>query len=371
MEESTTSTTPYWPRRLPTATYSYVTRLLLVQWTVTAISEAAKVSSRTVQRILANLSTHGSARAPRTRQLGCPRKITAAASRALEEQIRKTPWMYQDEMARFVWEEHGIQASQSTISRLLKRLNLSRKASRRVSSQENESLRRAWRDQMADVRADQLICVDEASFHERSGWRRAVYAPVGNDGRYCLNATVGKTWSILPAYTSDGYLPCTGIREGQYSAEEFYQWVVNELLPHCQPYPASRSVIVLDDASRDVDPRIKLAVEEKGCLLRFLPPYSPDYSPIELTFSVLKAWIRRHFNDYWPSFEGDFGQFIQWAMQRSRCDRFAMEYFRSGPAGYVFEGDLELFETRLQEGFFDVLEDVEDHVEDEIRPPSR
>lgn len=354
------STTSYWPRRLPTATYAYVTRLLLVQWTVTAVSEAAKVSSRTVQRILANLSTHDSARAPRgSRKLGCPRKITVAASKALEEQIRKTPWMYQEEMARFVWEEHGIQASQSTVSRLLKRLDLSRKSSRHVSPGETEPLRRPWRDQMATLRADQVVCVDEASFQERSGWRRAVYEPIGKDGRYSANAGEGKTWSILPAYTLDGYLSCTSIREGEYSTDEFLQWIVHDLLPQCQAYPASRSVIVLDHDSRHVDPRVQLAIEEKGCVLKSLPPYSPDYSPIELTFSVLKAWIRRHFKDYWPSFEGDFGEFIQWAVQRSRCDQFAMEYFRFGPAGYVFEGDLDAFETRLQEGFFDVLEDVE------------
>ena len=26
----------------------------------------------------------------------------------------------------------------------------------------------------------------------------------------------------------------------------------------------------------------------------FLPPYSPDYNPIELTFSAIKAYVRRH-----------------------------------------------------------------------------
>lgn len=363
---ATTTTSTYWPRRLPSTAYAYITRLLLLQWKVPAIADAAKTSSRTVQRILANLSTHGSARAPRTRKLGCPRKITVAASRALEEQIRKTPWMYQDEMTQFIWEEHGIKASQSTVSRLLKRLNLSRKSSRRASSQQIEPLRRTWRTQTANLRADQLVYVDEASFNERSGWRRAVNAPVGSSGRYSSDPGVGRTWSILPAYAIDGYLPCTGIREGQYNAEEFLQWVINELLPHCQSHPAPRSVIVLDDASRQVDPRVRRAVEEKGCLLKFLPPFSPDYSAIELTFSVLKAWIRRHFKDYWPGFDGDFGEFVQWAVQRSRCDLFAVERFRYGSEGYKFQGDLEAFETQLQEGYFNVLEDVEDEAEDDV-----
>ena len=73
----------------------------------------------------------------------------------------------------------------------------------------------------------------------------------------------------------------------------------------------------------------------------------------------MKAWIRRHFNEYWPTFEGNFGQFIQWAVQKSRCDRFAVEHFRYSAGGYIFEGDLEAFEIQLQDGCFDVLEDVE------------
>ena len=146
-----------------------------------------------------------------------------------------------------------------------------------------------------------------------------------------------------------------------------FLYKVNDLLPRCQPYPAPRSVIVLDNAYNtlwQLDPRIQLAVEEKGCILKFLPPYSPDYNPIELTFSVLKAWIRRHFNDYWPTFDGNFGEFIQWAVQRSRCDQFAIKHFQYSAGGYIFEGDLEEFETQLQDGVFDVLENIEDEEEE-------
>lgn len=46
---------------------------------------------------------------------------------------------------------------------------------------------------MADLCADRLVCVDEASFNERSEWRRAVYAPVGHDGCYQHDVRIGKT----------------------------------------------------------------------------------------------------------------------------------------------------------------------------------
>jgi len=33
-------------------------------------------------------------------------------------------------------------------------------------------------------------------------------------------------------------------------------------------------------------------IERAGCHLRYLPPYSPDFNPIELAFSTLKTHLR-------------------------------------------------------------------------------
>ena len=79
-----------------------------------------------------------------------------------------------------------------------------------------------------------------------------------------------------------------------------------------------------------------------------MPPYSPDYSPIELSFSVLKAWVRRHFNDLWHTgYDGTFGDFLREALARSHCDQFAVEHFRhsiESGGGYIFEGDIQELE---------------------------
>ena len=40
------------------------------------------------------------------------------------------------------------------------------------------------------------------------------------------------------------------------------------------------------------NPRCATAIEQAGALLRFLPPYSPDFNPIELAFAKLKAFLR-------------------------------------------------------------------------------
>ncbi len=82
--------------------------------------------------------------------------------------------------------------------------------------------------------------------------------------------------------------------------------------------------------------------------MRYLPPYSPDYNPIELTFSVLKAWVRRHFDETWPHFEGTFGDFLHYAVERSGCDRYPRQHFKH--SGYIFEADIRALERELEVG---------------------
>ena len=80
---------------------------------------------------------------------------------------------------------------------------------------------------------------------------------------------------------------------------------------------------------------------------KVFPPYSPDYHPIELTRNVLKAWIRRHFGAYSPTFDGDFGHFLRWAIEKGQCDRVAMEHFCFSAAGYVVKDN---FDFSIKEG---------------------
>ena len=175
------------------------------------------------------------------------------------------------------------------------------------------------------------------------------YAPIGDPARYHGDMRRGDTYSILPAYTTEGYLPCTGIKKGYYSKDEILDWLIDHLLPLCNEYPRERSIIVLDNVSIHVDRRIVQAIEEKGCLVKYLPPYSPDYNPIELTFSVLKAWMRRHFETFRPVFANDFEGFLRYAIEHSGCDRYAVEHFRHSSAGYIFNGDIEAFEQQILE----------------------
>jgi hypothetical protein len=49
---------------------------------------------------------------------------------------------------------------------------------------------------------------------------------------------------------------------------------------------------VLDNLAAHKQPAVRAAIEDAGAFLRFLPPYSPDFNPIELAFAKLKAFFR-------------------------------------------------------------------------------
>lgn len=51
------------------------------------------------------------------------------------------------------------------------------------------------------------------------------------------------------------------------------------------PWPQPCSVLVLDNCNTHKSEAVRLAVEASGSLLVFLPPYSPDFNPIEESFS--------------------------------------------------------------------------------------
>ncbi len=51
--------------------------------------------------------------------------------------------------------------------------------------------------------------------------------------------------------------------------------------------------MVMDNLSAHKGSRIRQLIEQRGCELLYLPPYSPDLNPIEEAFSKVKGMLRR------------------------------------------------------------------------------
>jgi transposase len=76
--------------------------------------------------------------------------------------------------------------------------------------------------------------------------------------------------------------------EGAMDTDTFAWYIKEQLAPTLRP----GQTVVLDNLSAHKAASIREAIEARGCELLFLPPYSPDFTPIEQAFSKLKAILR-------------------------------------------------------------------------------
>ena len=77
--------------------------------------------------------------------------------------------------------------------------------------------------------------------------------------------------------------------EGATNREIFETYVQRVLAPTLRP----GQVIVMDNLTAHKGDRVKELIEERGCELLYLPPYSPDFNPIEEAFAKIKAVVRK------------------------------------------------------------------------------
>ena len=86
---------------------------------------------------------------------------------------------------------------------------------------------------------------------------------------------------------------------GTCTGDTFYDFVHGHLMPHLMPFSGvnPHSVVVLDNCAIHNVAEVKTVLEEVGILVHYFPPYSPDFNPIEETFSKVKYELRVHNED--------------------------------------------------------------------------
>ena len=84
------------------------------------------------------------------------------------------------------------------------------------------------------------------------------------------------------------------IVHGSVNGEVYNEFVEQFLLPHLLPYNGHNphSVIILDNCSIHYCQEAIQMIRDVGALIHFLPPYSPDYNPIEEAFSKVKSSMK-------------------------------------------------------------------------------
>jgi transposase len=128
--------------------------------------------------------------------------------------------------------------------------------------------------------------VDETSTNTAMTARYA-YAPRGRRANASAPRNLGPNVTLVSALTLAGSGPAFVI-EGALTSEGFTTYVEQLLVPALRP----GQIVLLDNLAAHTGRRVRDLVEQAGCTVRFLPPYSPDFNPIEWAIAKLKALLR-------------------------------------------------------------------------------
>ena len=89
-----------------------------------------------------------------------------------------------------------------------------------------------------------------------------------------------KTTTFVGALTLRGFI-APFVLDGPINRDAFETYVAKVLIPELRP----GDIVVMDNLSSHKGPRVRQMIEAAGAELRYLPPYSPDFNPIENAFA--------------------------------------------------------------------------------------
>lgn len=141
-------------------------------------------------------------------------------------------------------------------------------------------------EQLKDVKLSEVVVLDE-SYATTTFTRLRGRCPRHQRLKAHVPGGHWRRLTILAAITVDGVL-CASTIDASTDAEVFRMFVNQVLAPSLRP----GMVVVMDNLSSHKVAGIVQAIEKAGCRLVYLPPYSPDFSPIEPTWSKLKQELR-------------------------------------------------------------------------------
>jgi transposase len=196
-----------------------------------------------------------------------------------------------EELQRRLVEEKGVRASTGTIWTFLDRCGLTfKKKSLHAAEQDRPDVverREDWFEAQLDLDPAKLVFVDE-SFACTNMARLYGRAPRG----VRLRAAVPhghRTKTTLVAGLRLSGVTAPQLLDGSINGEGFLESVRQVLGPALAP----GDIVVIDNLSSHKSHPVREAIEAAGAKLLFLPPYSPDFNPIEKAFSKLKALLRK------------------------------------------------------------------------------
>jgi transposase len=157
--------------------------------------------------------------------------------------------------------------------------------------------RRAWFEAQPDLDPERLVFIDETGASTKMA-RRYGRSPRGERCRASVPHGHWKTTTFVGALRLEG-MTAPMVLDGAMHGAAFLAYVEQVLVPTLIP----GEIVIMDNLPAHKPAAVRNAIEAVGAELRFLPPYSPDFNPIEMAFSKLKAFLKkaaaRTIDDLW------------------------------------------------------------------------
>jgi len=147
--------------------------------------------------------------------------------------------------------------------------------------------REAWFDGQLDLDPERLVFIDE-TWASTNMARLRGRAPMGERLRAGIPYGHWKTTTFVAGLRRSGMV-APMVLDGPINRIAFQAYVEQVLVPELRP----GDIVVMDNLSSHKGPDVRLAIEAAGAQLRYLPPYSPDFNPIENAFAKFKALLRK------------------------------------------------------------------------------
>jgi transposase len=244
-----------------------------------------KVNTSTITKLLRLRRETGSYE-PRPHRGGVAPTLDGDALERLRCLVEETP----DATLETLRQKMGISGSRMIICRALRKLGLPLKkksphASERDTPEVQEG-RREFAEDVEPLEPQRLVLVDETGVttamtpaHGRAPKGERVESPA---------PASWESVTVIAALAPDGVRAPLGI-EGAVNAPTFLACVEQVLVPALHP----GDVVIFDNLSSHLSPEVTAAIGRAGASVLPLPPYSPDFSPVEEMFSKLKGFLRR------------------------------------------------------------------------------
>jgi transposase len=152
----------------------------------------------------------------------------------------------------------------------------------------DEFLRAAWKARVArELDPRRLVFIDEMGTNISLSALYA-WAPKGERAHCSAPRNRGPNTTLLSSMSVEGMGSSLTV-EGVTNATVFEAYVERILAPSLE----GGQVVVMDNLTAHKGERVRELIEERDCELLYLPPYSPDFNPIEEAFSKIKGMVRK------------------------------------------------------------------------------